>query len=66
MKHLITPITVCPEPLDPVRPELVEGTNGAQDRLVEGPRCHASSWFDKPVPSYIEGLTTNGMRESML
>ena len=28
--------TVRPEPFDSVRPELVEGTSGAQDRLVEG------------------------------
>jgi metabolite-proton symporter len=30
---------VRPEPFDPVRPELVEGTNGTQDRLVEGHAC---------------------------
>ena len=28
--------SVRPEPFDSVRPELVEGTNGTQDRLVEG------------------------------
>ena len=30
-----TKISVRPEPFDPVRPELVEGLNGADDRLVE-------------------------------
>jgi len=44
-------LTVRPEPFDPVHPELVEGTNGAQDRLVEG-FVVKSKWFDK--------LTTNG------
>ncbi|HEU0188884.1 MAG TPA: MFS transporter [Gallionella sp.] len=34
---------VRPEPFDPVRPELVEGTTGAQDRLVEGYVVHAST-----------------------
>jgi len=33
---LSSEIPVRPEPFDTVRPELVEGTNGAQDRLVEG------------------------------
>jgi MFS family permease len=35
--------TVRPEPFDPVRPELVEGTNEAQDRLVERHVVHGST-----------------------
>ncbi|TXT27250.1 MAG: N-6 DNA methylase [Gallionellaceae bacterium] len=35
--------TVRLEPLTPVRPELVEGTNGTQDRPVEGHSAHGST-----------------------
>ncbi len=35
--------TVRPEPLTPVRPELVEGTNGIQGRPVEGHSAHGST-----------------------
>ena len=35
--------TVRPESFDSVRPELVEGANGAQDRLVEGQAAHDST-----------------------
>jgi hydrogenase expression/formation protein HypD len=56
--------SVRPESFDPVRPELVEGANGTQDRFVEG-RTHDvphRPWFDKLTPTGCKNLceATNG------
>ena len=58
---------VRPEPFDSVRPELVEGTNGAQDRFVEGP---SGSPFDTSGGSprteiarnIVEAIKASGLR----
>jgi hypothetical protein len=68
---LLKKASVRPEPFDTVRPELVEGTNGAQDRLVEGrtgSRAFVCSWFDRPalsVCSPFDRLRANGMVEGL-
>ena len=50
------------EPFDSVRPELVEGTNGAQDRLVEGRGGSTSSPRTEIEANIVEAVKQSGLR----